>query len=137
MQNFFSFGRIFSKICRQPVLGPGNSGRRYSRRVSFSGAAILSVFLVKSWCPALHSNHRAPHPCQILLPGPPATGSQQGRVRQHDGGGRGEAVQRSCWSNLLQMVKKKDRKWRPCGDFRRLNLVTTQDEYPLPNMADP
>jgi transposase InsO family protein len=34
------------------------------------------------------------------------------------------------------MVKKKDGSWRPCGDFRRLNLVTTEDKYPLPNMAD-
>jgi hypothetical protein len=34
------------------------------------------------------------------------------------------------------MVKKKDGTWRPCGDFRRLNNVTTADSYPLPNMAD-
>jgi hypothetical protein len=31
---------------------------------------------------------------------------------------------------------KKDRPWRPCGDYRHLNLVTTQDKYPLPNMQD-
>jgi Reverse transcriptase (RNA-dependent DNA polymerase) len=34
------------------------------------------------------------------------------------------------------MVRKKDGSWRPCGDFRRLNLITTEDRYPLPNMAD-
>jgi cleavage and polyadenylation specificity factor subunit 1 len=34
------------------------------------------------------------------------------------------------------MVKKKDGSWRPCEDFRKLNLVTTEDKYPLPNMAD-
>jgi hypothetical protein len=33
-------------------------------------------------------------------------------------------------------VKKKDSTWRPCGDFRRLNLITAEDRYPLPNMAD-
>ncbi len=34
------------------------------------------------------------------------------------------------------MVPKKDRPWRPCGDYCHLNLVTTQDKYPLPNMQD-
>jgi hypothetical protein len=34
------------------------------------------------------------------------------------------------------MVMKKDGTWRPCGDFRRLNLVTEPDTYPLPNMLD-
>jgi len=34
------------------------------------------------------------------------------------------------------MVEKADGSWRPCGDFRRLNLVTEPDSYPLPNMLD-
>jgi cytoskeleton-associated protein 5 len=34
------------------------------------------------------------------------------------------------------MVPKTDGTWRPCGDFRRLNLVTVPDAYPLPNMQD-
>jgi hypothetical protein len=42
----------------------------------------------------------------------------------------------SCWASPLHMVRKKDGSWRLCGDFRKLNLVTTQDKYPLPNMAD-
>ncbi len=32
------------------------------------------------------------------------------------------------------MIPKKDRSWLPCGDYRRLNLVTTPDKYTLPNM---
>jgi hypothetical protein len=34
------------------------------------------------------------------------------------------------------MVRKADGSWRPCGAFRRLNLVTEPDVYPLPNMLD-
>jgi Reverse transcriptase (RNA-dependent DNA polymerase) len=42
----------------------------------------------------------------------------------------------SCWSSPLHMVRKKDGSWRPCGDFRCLNICTTDDKYPLPNMGD-
>jgi hypothetical protein len=34
------------------------------------------------------------------------------------------------------MVKKADGTWRPCGDYRRLNLVTQPDKYPVPNIQD-
>ena len=42
----------------------------------------------------------------------------------------------SCWSSPLHMVEKADKTWRPCGDFRRLNLVSAADRYPVPNMED-
>ncbi len=43
---------------------------------------------------------------------------------------------KSPWASPLHMVPKKDGSWRPSGDCRRLNLVTTLDKYPLPNMQD-
>jgi hypothetical protein len=42
----------------------------------------------------------------------------------------------SHWSSPLHMVRKADGSWHPCGDFRRFNLVTEPDVYPLPNMLD-
>jgi transposase InsO family protein len=42
----------------------------------------------------------------------------------------------SGWASPLHMVRKKDGGWRPCGDFRRLNVLTADDKYPLPNMGD-
>jgi hypothetical protein len=34
------------------------------------------------------------------------------------------------------MVREADGSWRPCRDFRWLNLVTEPYVYPLPNMLD-
>ena len=39
-------------------------------------------------------------------------------------------------SSPLHMVKKKDKGWRPCGDYRRLNNITIPDKYLFPNIAD-
>jgi hypothetical protein len=47
-------------------------------------------------------------------------------------------IQRSSspWSSLLHIVLKKDKTWRPCGDYCRLNDVTVPDKYPVPNIQD-
>ena len=40
----------------------------------------------------------------------------------------------SPWASPLHMVKKNDGSWRPCGDYRQVNSITTPDRYPIPNL---
>ncbi len=42
----------------------------------------------------------------------------------------------SPWASPLHLVRKRDGSWRPCGDYRHLNLTTVPDTYPLQNMLD-
>ena len=42
----------------------------------------------------------------------------------------------SPWASPLHLVKKKNGQWRPCGDYRRINNITTFDAYPIQNIQD-
>ena len=42
----------------------------------------------------------------------------------------------SPWASLLHMVTKQDGSWRPCGDHRRLNLISVPDQYQMPNITN-
>jgi hypothetical protein len=38
----------------------------------------------------------------------------------------------SCWASPLHILQKADGTWRPCGDYRRLNVQTQPDLYRAP-----
>ncbi len=88
--------------------------------------------------------HKTVH--HIQTAGPPATGQfrrldpaklaaakAEFSKLEKDGIIRGSS---SNWSASVHMVMKPDGTWRPCGDYRRLNLTTTPDSHPLPNIQD-
>ena len=43
---------------------------------------------------------------------------------------------KSPWASPLHIVPKKDGGFRPCGDYRQLNVVTEADKYPIPYLHD-
>lgn len=40
----------------------------------------------------------------------------------------------SPWASPLHLVKKSNNSYRPCGDYRALNILSKPDRYPVPNI---
>ena len=42
----------------------------------------------------------------------------------------------SNWASPLHLVKKADGSYRPCGDYRKLNSITTRPTFSIPHLFD-
>ena len=42
----------------------------------------------------------------------------------------------SNWASPLHLVKKSDGSYRPCGDYRKLNSITTRPTFSIPHLFD-
>ena len=77
--------------------------------------------------PPVHARARRLDPAKLAVARAEFSNMEQmGIVRRSD----------SPWASPLHIVPKADGGWRPCGDYRRLNNVTTPDRYPVPHVQD-
>jgi hypothetical protein len=42
----------------------------------------------------------------------------------------------SPYSSQVVLVKKRDKTWRKCTDYRKLNMLTIKNKYPFPIIED-
>jgi len=43
-------------------------------------------------------------------------------------------IQTNSFSSLIILVKKKDGTWKICTDYKELNAITINDNFPIPTM---
>ena len=82
-----------------------------------------------------HNNFWATYILSISAPQSPEVDGNKGIISEMGRMGICSKSSSPC-ASPLHMVSKSDGSWRPCCDYRRLNIITEPDHYPMPNIMD-
>jgi cleavage and polyadenylation specificity factor subunit 1 len=134
------FGQVLDATTLDPISGSGSAPRRSGLAASLCHVMPEVRALLTSFPAIVGDGSGTPNPKHGVFAKARRLDPEKLRIAEKEFRNLEKAgiVRRSNspWSSPLHMVPKPDGSWRPCGDYRRLNLATKHDRYPLPSIQD-